>query len=735
MASKLARPRLNCFLLRLTVAGIFWLYACGGHSSNESSSSNTGSLSFGLVYQVDGGAGNRYSAAAELNCSGQGIAFIQAYVYNENNSLIGSSGDPWDCESGQGTIGGVPAGSNRRVVVIGTDTAHNVVVRGESPNVEVVAGQANSAGIISCHDFVPTLQSPVNGTEVAAGFSLSWSAVTGAYEYGILISENSNMTNPFIDGTTTATAYLPSGFSNGQTYYWQVVAIDAYTNAGAGSSIWQFTFDESHANISPDANITSPSEGSTFTAGDDIQFTGSGTDAEDGPLTGISLVWRSDLDGQIGTGVDFTRNDLSSGTHTITLTVTDSNGATAADARSIAVLPSEWVKLLGSAGYDYGYGIAVDTTGNAYITGNTDGDLDGNTNAGRNDIFVSKYDGIGTRIWTKLLGTAGYDHGRGIAVDPNGNAYLTGSTNGDLEGNAFVGSYDIFVSKYDTDGTRLWTRQLGTTESDHSYGIAVDPSGNVYITGFTEGDLDGNANAGYRDIFVSKYDTDGTRLWTRQLGTTEAEYGYGIVVDPSGNAYITGKTHGDLDGNANTGNEDIFVSKYDTNGVLQWTSLLGTAGNESGSGIAADSNGNVYITGYTNGDLDGNTNAGGEDIFISKFNTNGILQWTSLLGTVVNESGSGITVDPNGNVYITGYTNGDLDGNTNAGGRDIFVSKYDTNGNGLWTSLLGTTINDRGHDIAVDPNSNAYITGRTQANLGGNNSAGNGDIFIWKLPN
>ena len=117
---------------------------------------------------------------------------------------------------------------------------------------------------------------------------------------------------------------------------------------------------------------------------------------------------------------------------------------------------------------------------------------------------------------------------------------------------------------------------------------------------------------------IPKYATNGNKLWTKLLGTSGYDAGSGIDVDTSGNFYISGNTKGDLDGNTNAGDYDTLVSKYDKNGNRLWTKLLGSSGSESGEEIALDTSGNAYITGQTSGDLDGNTNAGGYDIFILK---------------------------------------------------------------------------------------------------------------------
>jgi hypothetical protein len=168
-------------------------------------------------------------------------------------------------------------------------------------------------------------------------------------------------------------------------------------------------------------------------------------------------------------------------------------------------------------------------------------------------------------------------------------------------------------------GVKLWTRRLGTANDDYGYGVATDASGNIYVTGYTGGGLDGNTNAGGWDIFLTKYDTNGNKIWTKQLGTASGDVGYGVATDASGNIYLTGRTDGDLDGNTEIGYGDIFLTKYDTDGNKIWTRELGTLGYDTGWGIATDSSGNIYVTGWTNSSLDRNTYAGYTDIFLMKW--------------------------------------------------------------------------------------------------------------------
>jgi len=425
------------------------------------------------------------------------------------------------------------------------------------------------------------------------------------------------------------------------------------------------------------------------------------------------------------------------GTYTITCTISDGKGGS--DTKNVNIIVTVagggvklWTKQLGTASYDYGNGVATDGSGNIYVTGYTSGGLDGNTNVGGRDIFLTKYDTNGNKLWTKQLGTASYDYGNGVATDGSGNIYVTGYTYGGLDGNTNVGGCDIFLTKYDTNGNKLWTKQLGTANDDYGNGVATDGSGNIYVTGYTYGGLDGNTNAGGFDIFLTKYDTSGNKLWTKQLGTANDDYGYGVATDGSGNIYVTGYTDGSLDGNTNAGGDDIFLTKYDTNGNKLWTRQLGTANDDAGCGVATYGSGNIYVTGYTYGSLDGNTNAGSFDIFLTKYDTNGNKLWTRQLGTASYDDGWGVATDGSGNVYVTGYTYGSLDGNTNVGGEDIFLTKYDTNGNKLWTRQLGTANNDDGWGVATYGCGNVYVTGYTSGGLDGNTNAGGDDIFLIK---
>jgi hypothetical protein len=384
---------------------------------------------------------------------------------------------------------------------------------------------------------------------------------------------------------------------------------------------------------------------------------------------------------------------------------------------------------LGGSGDDYGHGIAVDAAGNAYVIGSTGvfgnfptvGPLQSTIGGGR-DVFVAKLNAAGSALlYSTYLGGSDWDEGSAIAVDSAGNAYVTGST---VSGNFPTASppleaafsvyraYHAFVAKLNASGSALlYSTYLGGNVADYGNGIAVDSAGNAYVVGETASTnfptaspLQPAYGGGNYDAFVAKVNAAGSALvYSTYLGGSGQEAGRGIAVDSAGNAYVTGYTYSTnfptasplqaAFGGGACGSDpcyDAFVVKLNGAGsALVYSTYLGGSGSDGGCSIAVDAGGNAYVTGSTNSTdfpmaspLQAAFGGGNFDAFVAKLNAAGsALFYSTYLGGSGNDGGYGIAVDFSTNVYVTGYT-----GSTNfpvaaplqsasGAGDDAFIAK------------------------------------------------------------
>jgi hypothetical protein len=254
----------------------------------------------------------------------------------------------------------------------------------------------------------------------------------------------------------------------------------------------------------------------------------------------------------------------------------------------------DWVRQFGTSAEDQATAVAVDSTG-VYVVGYTWGALPGQTNTGFSDAYVRKYDRSGIEVWTRQFGggSNGGERALGVAADSTG-VYVVGYTTGTFPGqtHGVAGALDVFVRKYDANGTELWTRQFSSNVgNEEARGVALDGTG-VYVAGYTNGALPGQTlgSTGVNDVFVRKYDRSGNELWTRQFGTASGEDANGIAADSTG-VYVVGHTNGLLAGTERFGAFDAFVRKYDANGTEQWTRQFGTAAGDYAWAVAASGSG------------------------------------------------------------------------------------------------------------------------------------------------
>jgi hypothetical protein len=462
-----------------------------------------------------------------------------------------------------------------------------------------------------------------------------------------------------------------------------------------------------------------------------------------------------------------------------------------------------WAKSMGGDSYDYVGGIAIDASGNIYTTGTFRGTVDldpsltGTTNrvsAGGTDIFISKLDSNGNLVWAKSIGGTGDENSRDLAIDASGNIYTTGSFQGTVDFDrrltgtttlTSAGSDDIFINKLDSSGNFVWAKAVGGANSDGAAGLAIDLTGNVYTTGYynsgyfgsTSVDFDPSltetanfVSAGNSDIFISKLDSSGNFVWAKSMGGEGYDRATRITIDSSGNVYTCGSFSGvadfdpSLTGTNNlTGNRysDTFISKLDSSGNFVWAKQMsgGEIKINGALGLAVDSSGNVYTSGYFDGTVDfdpspTSTNnlvsAGGNDIFISKLNNRGDFVWAKSIGGSLDDYAIDLAIDASGNVYTAGTFQGmadfdpSLTGVANfigdAGG--VFLSKLTTDGNFAQAQQFSGSFLGQVSKTAVDTLGNRYtigtfwgtvdfdpsLTGKTYLT-----SEGVFDIFISKL--
>lgn len=360
-------------------------------------------------------------------------------------------------------------------------------------------------------------------------------------------------------------------------------------------------------------------------------------------------------------------------------------------------------------------------------------------------------------LWTRQAGGTDYDYGQSIAIDNNGNCYVTGF----FMGNASFGSttlinnggFNIYIAKIDIDGNYLWATQAQVTGAVNGYSIASDSVGNSYVTGYFFGTAVFGSisltSSNSADIFISKLDTNGNYLWAKKAGSANGDYGNGITTDSIGNSYVTGSIQGTSSfGSTNltsNGNADIFITKLNSNGNFLWANNAGGSGDDNGYSLATDSSGNIYVIGSFHGIANFGstilTSNGDADIFITKLNSNGNFIWAQKAGGMSSDHGYGIATDSNGSCYITGRFSenasfGSLE-LTSSGDYDIFIAKLDTSGNFNWAMKAGGGSYDKGNGIAVDSFGNSYVTGyfMLNASFGSTNLNGSGsyDIFVSKL--
>ncbi len=429
-----------------------------------------------------------------------------------------------------------------------------------------------------------------------------------------------------------------------------------------------------------------------------------------------------------------------------------------------------WSQRFGDSLEQSSSGITTDNSGNIFITGVFYGSVDFGggtlTSAGSADIFIAKFDTQWNHLWSKRfgdsLGQSSFSvtdqHSSGITTDTSGNIFITGNFRGSVDfGGGFLtsaGENDIFIAKFDGQGNYVWSKRFGDSLGQHSSGITTDNSGNIFITGVFYGSVDfgGGAliSAGGSDIFIAKFDNNGNHLWSKRFGDTDYESAGSIDIDTSGNVFIIGYFNGSVNFGGgiltSAGSNDIFIAKFDNNGNHFWSKHFGGNFNiQYRYSITTDASGNVFITGNFYGTVDFGggflTSAGSYDIYIAELDEQGNHVWSQRFGDSNNQHGYSIITDARGNVFIAGGFEGSVDFGggalISAGNWDIYLAKFDTQGNHVWSQRFGDSNDQSSNSITTDTSGNILIAGGFEGSVdfGGGilTSAGSADIFIAKF--
>ncbi len=423
-----------------------------------------------------------------------------------------------------------------------------------------------------------------------------------------------------------------------------------------------------------------------------------------------------------------------------------------------------WAKNIGSDQSNgqgiTSYGMAADNNGNVYLAGAFDGTVDFDpgpgvsaiTTAGSFDIFFAKYDAGGNYLWAKSIGSTMSDICFTMAVDGNGHVFL-GGYYGDLtdfdpgsgiQNLNFTGSEDAFLAKYDNNGNYLWAKGFGGTGVDAVYSLATDGGGNIFAAGQFQMIVDFDPGPGVdsliviggpasSNLFFARFDASGNYLWARQINTESYP---AIATDGNGNSYLTGSYAGTVDFDPGTGvnnlpfygNQEIFFAGYDAGGNHLYAHGLGSTWNDAGSGIVADNNGNVYVTGNFGGSIDFDPGSGQDsltatwnsDIFLAKYDAGGNYVWANHFASDFPSVLAKPVALHNNDILLTGafYGTSDFDPGpgvanlVSAGNADVFFARFDNAGNYLSAKSTGNAFsNDFGSSIAVGGGGSILVTG------------------------
>jgi hypothetical protein len=335
--------------------------------------------------------------------------------------------------------------------------------------------------------------------------------------------------------------------------------------------------------------------------------------------------------------------------------------------------------------------------------------------------------------WTRQFGSPGQDKASSVAFTPQGAVLLAGWTalGTDVPGDK-LGSTDAFVRRYSRTGEVEWDVRFGSADSDGVY-AAVAADEDVVVAGYARGALPGAANLGEGDAFVSRLGPDGTIMWTTQFGSVGEDVAYALDEAVSGDFLVVGYVEASLPAHASLGAEDAFWARFDGAGRLLASAQFGTDKQDIAFSVCAHERGSFAVAGASNAGLGGAVHRGKEDAFVQVYREDGVLVWSEQFGGPSKDVATSIVCLSDGSVAVAGYYYEELDGVPGFGSYDGFFRKYDREGTLVLSRVIGSTDSDYVFALAVDRQERFYLAGSTEGLVAGEAKIGRSDSFILVL--
>lgn len=335
-----------------------------------------------------------------------------------------------------------------------------------------------------------------------------------------------------------------------------------------------------------------------------------------------------------------------------------------------------WLKQIGSDQYDKISALQADTRRAIFAAGSTSGQLGDQPNQGQGDALVIKYDTLGNLQWLKQLGTQASESIQALGVDQAGNIYFAGSTNGTVDGSPSDGSIIGFIGKLDPAGNQVWLKSLASFSMAYAVALSVDKKGNIYVAGYSEGDFDREADSVRSDGIIVKYNPNGESLWSQRIGYEFSDGIHAIVCSPQGNLYVGGFIMEKIGPEPQDIKDQAFIGKYNTLGEQVWLRELDQTDFDWIMSLDVDAKEHVYVGGYIRGRSADNDDFRDTDAFMAKYTPDGDQLWLHQFGTPEADGIQALAVDRMGQIYVAGYTSGQIGADRPKGSRDIFLAKY-----------------------------------------------------------